>query len=138
MDDDCIFCKIIKGDIPSYTIYQDDKTLALLDINPNSVGHALVIPKKHVKTIVEMQDEDLEAVFKTVKKVVKGIDAALTPDGLNLVVNQGEVAGQIVQHFHCHVIPRTAGDGIEIAVKGISLSTEDFQDLVKRISEQIK
>ena len=138
MENDCIFCKIIKGDIPSYTIYQDDKTLALLDINPNSVGHALVIPKKHVKTIVEMQDEDVEAVFKTVKKVVKGIDAALTPDGLNLVVNQGEVAGQIVQHFHCHVIPRTAGDGIEIAVKGISLSTEDFQDLVKRISEQIK
>jgi len=138
MDDDCIFCKIIKGEIPSYTIYQDDKTLAFLDINPNSVGHALVIPKKHVKTIVEMRDEDVEAVFKSVKKVVKAIDAALTPDGLNLVVNQGEVAGQVVQHFHCHVIPRTAGDGIEIAVKGISLSTEDFQDLVKRISEQIK
>ncbi|HUV81476.1 MAG TPA: HIT family protein [archaeon] len=138
MDDDCIFCKIIKGEIPSYTIYQDDKTLAFLDINPNSVGHALVIPKKHVKTIVEMRDEDVEAVFKSVKKVVKAIDAALTPDGLNLVVNQGEVAGQVVQHFHCHVIPRTVGDGIEIAVKGISLSTEDFQDLVKRISEQIK
>ena len=138
MDDDCIFCKIIKGEMPSYTIYQDDKTLAFLDINPNSVGHALVIPKKHVKTIVEMRDEDVEAVFKSVKKVVKAIDAALTPDGLNLVVNQGEVAGQVVQHFHCHVIPRTVGDGIEIAVKGISLSTEDFQDLVKRISEQIK
>jgi histidine triad (HIT) family protein len=138
MDDDCIFCKIIKGDIPSYTIYQDDKTLAFLDINPNSVGHALVIPKKHVKTIVEMRDEDVEAVFKSVKKVVKAIDVALTPDGLNLVVNHGEVAGQVIQHFHCHVIPRTAGDGIEIAMKGISLSTEDFQDLVKRISEQIK
>jgi histidine triad (HIT) family protein len=138
MDDDCIFCKIIKGDIPSYTIYQDDKTLAFLDINPNSVGHALVIPKKHVKTIVEMRDEDVEAVFKSIKKVVKAIDAALTPDGFNLVVNQGEVAGQVVQHFHCHVIPRTAGDGIEIAVKGIYLSTEDFQELVKRISEQIK
>ena len=73
MEDDCIFCKIIKGDIPSYIIYQDDKTLALLDINPNSVGHALVIPKRHAKTIVEMRDEDVEAVFKTIKKVIKRI-----------------------------------------------------------------
>ncbi|MBE0523030.1 MAG: HIT family protein [Methanosarcinales archaeon] len=138
MDDDCIFCKIIKGEIPSYTIYQDNKTLAFLDINPNSFGHALIIPKHHARTIIDMQDEDVEAVFKTVKKVVIAIQTALAPDGLNLAVNQGEVAGQVVQHFHCHVIPRTAGDGIELTVKGISLSTEDFQDIVKRISDQIK
>lgn len=138
MDDDCIFCKIIKGDIPSYTIYQDNKTLAFLDVNPNSFGHALIIPKRHVSTIIDMHDEDVEAVFKTVKKVVKAIQATLAPDGLNLAVNQGEVAGQVVQHFHCHVIPRTAGDGIELVVKGISLSAEEFQVLVKRISDQIK
>ena len=138
MEDDCIFCKIIKGDIPSHIIYQDDKTLALLDINPNSVGHALVIPKRHAKTIVEMRDEDVEAVFKTVKKVVKGIQWALAPEGFNLVVNQGEVAGQVVQHFHCHVTPRNAEDGIKLILKGVSLSTEEFQDLVKKISDQIK
>lgn len=138
MDDDCLFCKIIKGDIPCYTIYQDDKTLAFLDINPNSVGHALVIPKKHAKTIVDMQDEDVEAVFKTVKKVVKGIQIALEPEGFNLVVNQGEVAGQVIQHFHCHVTPRNAEDGIELLLNVVSLSTEEFQDLVKKISDLIK
>ena len=137
MEEDCIFCKIINGDIPSYTIYQDKKTLAFLDINPNSVGHALVIPKKHAKTITEMQDEEVAAIFKTVKKLINGIQSALEPEGFNLVVNQGEVAGQVIQHFHCHVIPRNAEDGIKLVLKGVSLSPEEFQELVKKISEQI-
>lgn len=138
MIEECIFCKIIRGDIPSYTIFQDDRTLAFLDINPNSTGHALVIPNRHAQTIIDMQDEDVEAVFRTVKKVVKGIKAALDPEGFNLVVNQGEVAGQIVQHFHCHIMPRTKGDGIEMQVKGITLSAEDFRNLVARISRHIR
>ena len=135
--DDCIFCRIIKGEIPSYTIYQDEKTLAFLDINPNTLGHTLVIPKKHAANITDMNENDVAAVFKTVRKVVNGLQAAINPEGFNLVVNHGEVAGQVIHHFHCHVIPRNTGDGIEYNFEGITPSPEEFQELAGKVAEHI-
>ncbi len=136
--DDCIFCKIINGEIPSYTIYKDEKTLAFLDIVPNTRGHALVIPRKHARNIIDMDDTDLEAVFRTVKKVVSSMKFLLDLDGLNLVVNQGEMAGQVIHHFHCHIIPRYIDDGINYSAKGYSSSQEELEELAGKISDDIK
>jgi histidine triad (HIT) family protein len=135
--EDCLFCKIIKGDIPNYTVYQDEKTLALLDINPNTRGHTLVIPIEHASNIIGMEDSNVDAVFRTVRKVVRGLEAALKPDGFNLVVNHGEAAGQLIHHFHCHIIPRYVGDTIEFNAKGITLSEDEFNDLAQKVSNQI-
>ena len=135
--EDCLFCKIIKGDIPNYTVYQDEKTLALLDINPNTRGHTLVIPIEHASNIIGMEDSNVDAVFRTVRKVVRGLEVALKPDGFNLVVNHGEAAGQLIHHFHCHIIPRYVGDTIEFNAKGITLSEDEFNDLAQKVSNQI-
>ncbi len=135
--EDCLFCKIIKGDIPNYTVYQDEKTLALLDINPNTRGHTLVIPIEHASNIIGMEDSNVDAVFRTVRKVVRGLEAALKPDGFNLVVNHGEAAGQLIHHFHCHIIPRYVGDAIEFNAKRITFSEEEFKDLAQKVSNQI-
>ena len=135
--DDCIFCRIINGEIPSYSIYRDEKTLAFLDIEPNTRGHALVIPKQHVRNITDMDDKDLEAVFRTVKKVVSSMKDSLAIDGLNLVVNQGEVAGQVINHFHCHIIPRYIDDGINYSATGYSCSPEELEVLAGKISCEI-
>lgn len=135
--DDCIFCKIVKGEIPGYTVYQDGNTLAFLDINPNTKGHTLVIPKNHAGNINDMDEGDVEAVFGAVKKVVGGLQTAIKPEGFNLVVNQGEVAGQVIDHFHCHIIPRYTDDGIEYSAKGANLSQEEFQELAKSVSGSI-
>lgn len=135
--EDCIFCKIVNGEIPSYTVYQDDDTLAFLDINPNTQGHTLVIPKKHAANIIDMDDKDIASVFRTVHKVVSSLQAAINPEGFNLVVNHGEVAGQVIHHFHCHVIPRNTGDGIEYNFEGIIPSQEEFQELARKVAEYI-
>jgi len=135
--EDCLFCSIVSGEIPSYTVYQDEKTQAFLDINPNTRGHTLVIPKEHARYLTEMDDKGIEAVFKTVRKVVTGLQAALNPEGFNLVVNHGEVAGQIIHHFHCHIIPRYGDDGIEFNAKKVTMSEDEFINISERISELI-
>ncbi|MCL7414615.1 MAG: HIT family protein [ANME-2 cluster archaeon] len=135
--EDCIFCKIISGEIPSYTIYEDDDTLAFLDINPNNRGHTLVIPKKHGEKITDLDDNDVAAVFRTVKKVVNGLQAVIGPEGFNLVINHGEVAGQVIHHFHCHIVPRNTGDGIEYKYDGTTPSQEEFQELAGEVAKHI-
>ena len=107
----CIFCQIRDGQIPSTGIYEDDKTLAFMDINPVTDGHLLVIPKVHTETIFDMIGPDLSAVWATTKKVADAIRQALQPDGLNLLQANGAAAGQAVPHFHLHLIPRWKGDG---------------------------
>lgn len=134
---DCIFCKILLGEIPSYTVYQNDDTLAFLDINPNTRGHTLVIPKKHAPDITDMDDKDIASVFRTVRKVVSGLQAAINPEGFNLVVNHGEVAGQVIHHFHCHIIPRNTGDRVEYDFEGITPTQEEFQELAGKVAEHI-
>lgn len=134
---DCIFCKIIKGDIPSYKVYEDEKTFAFLDINPINTGHALVIPKNHVRKISEAPEEDLFALVKTLKKVIKGLEDGLGVDNLNVFVNQGEDAGQLIPHLHYHVTPRYKGDGVKFDMPQRKLSGEEFADLVEKIKSAI-
>ena len=109
--ENCIFCKILKGEIPNYTVYEDDKTLAFLDIAPRSPGHTVVIPKSHVERVSDLADDSVSALFSAVKKTAVKIEAALKPDGFNIGWNDGAAAGQVVPHLHIHILPRWTGDG---------------------------
>ena len=106
----CIFCKIIKGDIPSEKIYEDEKYLAFLDIKPVKAGHTLVIPKKHYDNLLAAPDAELEGLLDVAKKVGVAVMAATGSDGMNFTSNIGVSAGQVIFHTHFHLIPRKTGD----------------------------
>jgi histidine triad (HIT) family protein len=108
---DCVFCRIRDGQIPSTRVYEDDRTIAFMDINPLNEGHTLVIPRAHAATLFEADEADLHAAIATAKRVAVAIRAALHADGLNLVQANGAAAFQSVPHLHFHLIPRFTGDG---------------------------
>lgn len=109
--EDCIFCKIIKGDIPCEKLYENEHVIAFLDIAPVNKGHALVVPKVHHKDLLDMPEKLFEEVGMVAKKVAKAQISALKADGFNIGQNNGKAAGQDVFHFHMHVIPRFENDG---------------------------
>ena len=111
--EDCIFCKIVKGEIPATKVYEDEHTIAFLDIAPAAQGHTLVIPKEHHEKISDTPNEILEKVIDTVKKV--GNALLKENDGFNVMQNNNKAAGQLVPHLHFHVIPRKENDGLDIA-----------------------
>jgi histidine triad (HIT) family protein len=109
---DCIFCKIVNREIPADIIYEDDHTLAFVDIKPVNRGHSLVIPKQHSTDLLEAKEQDLIALTKTVQKVATAVKKALGASGINISANNGAAAGQVVFHTHYHIIPRFAADGL--------------------------
>lgn len=109
--ENCIFCKIIAGQIPCTKIYEDERSFAFLDINPINEGHTLVIPKHHAENIMTVRKEDLAAVMETVRTLAPKIQRAVNADGINIGINNGSAAGQLVFHMHVHVMPRKDGDG---------------------------
>ena len=113
-DPDCIFCKIVAGEIPCFEVYEDDATLAFMDINPVGDGHVLVIPKAHFANVVAVSEDAIGAVAAAARKVARAVQAALEPPGLNLLQCNGEAAAQSVQHFHMHVIARQIDDGLDM------------------------
>jgi len=113
-DADCLFCKIIAGEIPCFKLFEDDDTLAFMDINPANEGHALVIPKEHAKDVYAVSDAAITATVKTAKKIAPAVDKTLNPDGLNLLQCNGPAAAQSVFHFHMHVLPRREGDELKL------------------------
>ena len=115
---DCMFCKIIAGEIPSYKIYEDEDTLAFLDIAPVNYGHTLVVTKKHYANMEEISDDDLCKLIKAVKKVGKAIKEGMGAEGYNINENNDPVAGQIIPHIHFHVIPRKENDGLHLWPQG--------------------
>lgn len=108
---DCIFCKILKKEIPSAKIYENDKIYAFLDINPVNPGHTLVVPKKHYEHLEDIPDELLAELITAVKKITAAVKEALGTDNFNLGLNNGRLAGQLVPHVHFHIIPRFEKDG---------------------------
>lgn len=108
---DCIFCKIVRGEIPSYKVWEDENSFAFLDITPRSKGHTLVIPKVHAERISDLDEINASKLLPTVKKVVAKIQDKLNPDGYNIGFNDGKFGGQVVPHLHIHVMPRWEGDG---------------------------
>ena len=131
--DGCIFCKIANGEIPSNTIYEDDAFRVILDNGPATKGHALVLPKAHYSNLFEMPQEAAADAMKVAKKVASLLKTKLNCDGLNLVQNNGETAGQTVMHFHLHVIPRYENDGQKILWNPTSPSAEELVDIKNRI-----
>lgn len=113
-DPECIFCKIVAGEIPSFKLYEDDETMAFLDINPVHDGHSLVICKSHYPNVFAIESEVLAAVARATVKVAKAVNFAMAPDGLNLVQANGPGAAQSVPHFHIHILPRRHGDQLLI------------------------
>ncbi len=107
----CIFCKIIKGEIPCAKVYEDSETLAFLDISPCNKGHTLVIPKKHYETIDQMPVEELKDLIAKVQKISKAVKETTSAEGYNVNQNNGKAAGQLVNHVHFHIIPRFNNDG---------------------------
>ncbi|MFT5447292.1 MAG: histidine triad (HIT) family protein [Gammaproteobacteria bacterium] len=111
---DCLFCKIISGDVPSFKVFEDEQTLAFMDINPANDGHCLVIPKEHARDLCAISEEAVAAVARSARRVAIAVQATLQPEGVNLVQCNGPAAGQSVYHFHMHVLPRREGDGLQL------------------------
>ncbi|MBI1208038.1 MAG: HIT domain-containing protein [Azospirillum sp.] len=111
-DNSCIFCRIIAGEIPCFKLYEDDRTLAFMDINPVNPGHCLVVPKEHDPNLYDSSPKTLTDAIVTAQKVAVAVRRALDPAGLNLLQANGPGAAQSVQHFHLHVIPRRHDDGM--------------------------
>jgi histidine triad (HIT) family protein len=135
---DCIFCKINSGEIPSYTIYEDDNVRAFLDITQGTKGHTLVIPKKHVKNVYELDEQTAQDVFKVVPKIAKALKTAFNPIGLN-IINNNDQPLQSVFHFHIHLIPRYENDGMKLSTNNNygKITQEEFKDLVDQIKKSI-
>ena len=133
---DCIFCKIIKKEIPSDIVYEDNKFLAFLDITPINKGHVLVVPKTHSVNILDTNDSVLTQVRPVAKKVAKAMAKAVGAEGFNVGVNNGSVAGQVVMHLHLHLIPRFSKDGFTHWPKTSYLEGESAK-VCKAIKEEI-
>ena len=134
MKNDCIFCAIAEGEIPSFKIYEDDVALAYLDINPFAEGHTLVIPKVHRTGLLDAGDELLASLIARVRKVAAHLKEALGADGFNILQNNGAAAGQTVPHIHFHIIPRKNGDPLEFA--GRKADMAELAALAARIRMQ--
>jgi len=133
--EDCIFCKIANGEIPSSTIYEDEDFRVFLDLGPATRGHALLVPKEHYADLFELDEEVAARAIVAAKKVASKMKKALGCDGVNLVQNNGEAAGQTVFHFHLHLIPRYKGDGAGISWTPGSVSEEERKELVALLTK---
>ena len=133
--DDCIFCKLANGDIPTNSIYEDDVVKVIFDASPAAPGHILILPKNHFDDVYSMDDETAAHVFKVAVKLSKAYRKALDFDGLNIVQNNGEAAGQTVFHFHMHLIPRYEGDNQHILWKPTEVTQDELEEIRKQITE---
>lgn len=129
MNDNCIFCKLANGVIPTNSIYEDENFNVILDMGAATKGHALILPKEHAENLYQLPDETAAKVLPLAKKIAKVMQERLHCDGLNLVQNNGEAAGQTVMHFHLHLIPRYENDGQKILWKPGSPSAEELTDV---------
>lgn len=131
---DCIFCKIANGEIPSATLYENEDFRVMLDIGPASFGHTLILPKKHYADIYELPDELASRVMVLAKKVAEALKQALELEGLNLLQNNGSLAGQTVYHFHLHLIPRYQGDEVGLTWKPGELQDRDKEVIIEKVT----
>lgn len=133
--EDCIFCRIANGEIPSKTLYEDEMFRVILDLGPATKGHALILPKEHAANLFELPEKTASAVLVLAKKMAVTMTEKLHCDGLNLVQNNGEAAGQTVPHFHLHMIPRYLNDGQNINWVPGEPAQEELEAVRKQIVE---
>ena len=132
-DNDCIFCKLANGDIPTATLYEDEDFRVILDANPASKGHALIIPKEHYADLYELDDSVAGKAMILAKKMIAKLTDILGCDGYNIVQNNGECAGQTVFHYHLHMIPRYKGDDVGLGWKLNELTEEDREYILSTL-----
>lgn len=135
---DCIFCKIAKGEIPSNTIYEDENFRVILDIAPANLGHCLILPKAHSANLFEMEPEMVGKAHILAQKAAKAVAEATGCDGLNILQNNGEVAGQTVHHYHVHVVPRKAEDDVTMTFGSFPKPSDDeMTEIRNKIKENM-
>ena len=133
--EDCVFCKIVEGKIPSAKVYEDDTAISFLDMLPANKGHCLVIPKKHYETLLDIPDEELANLIKTVKKVTKALSLSIGNGSFNIIMNNGKIAGQLVNHAHIHIIPRFKGDRLRIKWSRKKYIDKEMQNVQEKIKK---
>ena len=131
MKENCVFCKIIRGEIPAYKIYEDEFAIAILDINPLSKGHTLVIPKRHYSRLTEMDEEFYQGFMRALRIVARLIEEKLSKD-YNILVNQGKRANQEIEHLHVHIVPRYGNEQIYVW-KTHRLTKEEAEEVLKKL-----
>lgn len=131
---DCIFCKIINGDIPSRTVFENEKFKIIMDAAPAGKGHCLVLPKEHAKDIFELSDKTVGEAFKLAKKSAGILKEKLGADGINILQNNGRAANQTVDHFHIHIVPRKNGEDILTKYKPLKLTDKEFDEIRNKIA----
>jgi histidine triad (HIT) family protein len=136
----CIFCKIVRGELPSFKVYEDDRVVAFADIHPISPGHTLVIPKKHAENLYEIGTEDLAAIHSASQKIAEAMRKALNPSGIAALQLNGKGANQVVMHYHLHLVPR-ATDGPPLPITNWELKAGNMEALratAKKIAAALK
>jgi histidine triad (HIT) family protein len=138
MEQECIFCKMVKKQIPVALVHEDDSTFAFLDINPIAKGHTLVVTKKHYENLLATDKNDLKVLIETIQKVSAAIVKAMGAEGFNVLMNTGEVAGQLIPHVHFHVVPRFKDDNVPIgnAPRG-KYEENEIQEIMEKIRNEI-
>ncbi len=136
MNPDCIFCKIVKGEIPCAKVYENQKYVAFLDITPVNPGHTLVIPKEHYEDLLNTPDSVLDGMLNDSKKIAKAVLKAVGAEGFNLTVNVGPVSGQVVPHLHIHIMPRFPNDGHHL-FKGGAYKEGEIQKVAEKIRQNL-
>ena len=134
MKNDCLFCAIVDGEMPSYKIYEDEFFYVMLDRFPKCVGHTLILPKRHAAHIFDLTEQECKLLIPLAQKISAALRKVLEFEGLNLLQNNGPAAGQEVNHFHLHLIPRFEGDDMAIQYKRLDPSEDEFEKLVKALS----
>ena len=135
--DNCIFCKILKNEIPSSTVYEDDKFRAIMDIGPVAKGHVILLAKEHAANLLEADDALLAGAMPAAKKVANAVKKTVGCDGINILQNNGEEAGQTVFHLHIHVIPRNKEDGVKLPPPMATYADGEAAELAKKIADNL-
>lgn len=133
----CVFCKIVKGEIPAKKVYEDDDFIAFLDIAPVNKGHTLIVPKKHAETFLDLTPTEAGKLFEKVNLIAKAMKKALDTDGFNILVNCGLASGQEVFHIHVHIIPRYLDDGVKFGWRKLKYEENEMEEIAEKIRKAI-
>lgn len=134
----CVFCKIVKGEIPAAKVYEDEHILAFLDMQPIHKGHVLVIPKRHFKDITDIPEHELKEMIKATQKIAIAVEKATNAHGFNISMNVRKAAGQVIFHTHLHIIPRYEDDKLKTWPRGEPYKEKEIEDYARKISDLIK
>lgn len=136
--EDCIFCKLANGEIPTNALYEDEIVKVIFDLAPASKGHVLVIPKKHFDNVFAMDEDTAANIFKVAVRIAKVLKEVLDCDGMNILQNNGAVAGQTVMHFHMHIIPRYEGDTVNIGWNPGKADEMQIKEIIEQVQRKLK